>query len=320
MRERLRDLPRGTRVVALLVLVVPVALWLLLVWDTRPYSAQDIEADRARVEALPAYDRAVEDCWASWGGLSDWGSLGPVQLAPSTCEEIAFAEHTAITREPLSLGAGASLWVTLALAALAFLVGTRWPTGSGARALLANAGRLLALSAVTALAISLVWWWGLESVAEHRRLEGTQGPYGVAMRAAAFVGFSAVLGLACTQLLRGTVGRIVVLSVTATALGLVVLVARPVAPWLPVLNVRAFLVGDESYDIPRDQVVCTPSDDETIWLYGELAYGAGLESCTPDHRTRTSGEAALYLGGGTIVLTTLASLTRARRRTATQPG
>ena len=290
---------------AVLALVVPTALWLLLVWDTRPYSDQEVEADRARVEALPAYQQDVEDCRSLVGDLG------------SACDEIAFTDHTGITREPLILVASESLWVTLGLAALAFVIGVRWPRGRDVRGFVADGGRLFVLGAGTALAISLVWWWGLETIAEHRRLEVTQAPLGVALRAAAFVGGSTVLGLACAQLLRGMVGRVVALSVTAAALGLVMPVARPVAPWLPVLNAQAFLVGDASYAIPRDQVVCTPSEGYAIRVLpvGPAA-SSEFESCTPDHRIRTSGGAAVYLLGATSLLLAAAALTRSRRRTA----
>lgn len=293
MAPHVRDIPRPTRVIAMLVLVVPVVAWLALVWDTRPYSDEQIRADRERVEALPAYEHEVEECRAIFDDLG------------SACDEIAFAEHTAITRKELVLDAKASLWSTLGLAVLALVIGARWPGGTGVRGLLRAAVRLFALVSVTALVVGLAWWWGLEWVAEHRRLEHTAGPRSAALRGAVLVGLAAVVGFACAQL-RGALVRTVTISVVAVALGLVLLLARPVAPWLPALNVEALLLGDATYDVPRDQLVCIPAS--------ESAVGYPFEYCIPDERTRTGGEAALYLVGTTVVLLSVVALTRTRRR------
>ncbi|HEV2797684.1 MAG TPA: hypothetical protein VGV65_08695, partial [Nocardioides sp.] len=86
IRKHLRDLPRSTRLVAVLVLVVPVVALLAVVWSTRPYSPEEIAADRARVEALPAYQQDVEDCSAL------------LDVVGSGCAEYALAKHTSITR------------------------------------------------------------------------------------------------------------------------------------------------------------------------------------------------------------------------------
>lgn len=293
------------RLLATLVLVVPVVALLAVVWDTRPYSTEEIAADRARVEALPAYEQDVEECSAIMESMT------------SACAELAFAERTSITRDPLVLEARASRWVTLGLAGLALVVGARWPTGAGVRGLLTATTRLFVVATLSALVVSLLWWWGLEWVAEHRRLENTDGPGGVALRASLVVGLSAVVGLACAQL-RGAVVRIVAVSVAVVALGLVLLVARPVAPWLPVLNVQALLLDGAEYDIPRDQAVCAPATYDGPPLIGAVV-PHHYEYCAPDHRTRTSGAAALYLVGTTLVLLSAAALTRTRRRSRPRP-
>ena len=290
MEMRPAHLSRFARWVAVLAVVVPLAVWLTLVWQTRPYSAEEIRADRDRVEALSAYERDVEDCRATVGDLG------------SGCDELAFAEHTTITREELVLDPGVSLWATLGLAALALVVGARWPGGTGVRGLLRAAVRMFALSSVAALVIGLTWWWGLEWVAEHRQLDHVAGPRGAALRAAVLVGLAAVVGFACAQL-RGVVVRTLTISLVALALGLVLLLARPVAPWLPPLNVEALLLGEATYDIPNAQVVCTPA-----------VVGYPFDYCPFDERTRTGGEAAIYLVGTTLVLLWAAALTRTRRR------
>ncbi|MCF6379323.1 hypothetical protein L2K70_17055 [Nocardioides KLBMP 9356] len=304
IRATLRELPRTSRVALVLMLVVPTLTWLVVVWHTRPYSAEQVEADRARVEALPAYVRDVAECQALLGELG------------AGCGEITFAEYTSITREPLTLESGRSLWAVLGVAAMALAVGARWPSGTGVRDLLASAARVLVLGSVASLAISAVWWWGLEWIAERRDLADTEGPGGVSLRASVLVGLSGVMGVAVPQLVRGGLMRFVAVPLACTGLGLVLLLARPVAPWLPPLNVHALLVGGADYAIPPDQVVCTPPGPDrsvfTTW-FGSSSTG---EYCPPAERTRTTGEALLYLTVTTLVLTAAAVLTRVRRRPA----
>jgi hypothetical protein len=296
MRERLRDLPGSLQMAALLMIVVPALLWLFLVWDTRPYSPEEIAADRARVEAKHDPDGYPTACLSF------------------RCFRIDTHE-TYLEREELSLGGGGpSKWVTLSLAALVFVIGTRWPTGAGARAFLARAGGVFAFGTITALAISLAWWWGLEWIAEQRGLEDTSGPDEAARRASLVVGLSGVVGLAVAAQMRGALSRVVSISAAAVAFGVVVLIANPLEPWLPIFNVEAFLYGDQSYDIPRNEIVCTPSDTETrMWIGENLAYISTPDICTPYFRTRTNDDAAVYLFGLTGALLSAACLTRVRR-------
>jgi hypothetical protein len=273
MRERLDTLPRSVRVAAVLMVVVPALLWLFLVWDTRPYSYEEIAADRAHVEASPSYERAVDECSSSSMVLPSLSLDGPgfVFPTPSQCREKAFETFTSLTRNPVQIGGEARDTGSLALlsmAAAALIVGVRWRAGPGAGAFLRRVGKVFLLGTIAALVAGTSWWWGLDWIAERRGVMDSAPPAQFIVSGATLVGLTGVVGLALRALLRGSLRRIVTISAAAVALGLVALVARPIQPWLPLLNVEAFLAGGENYDIPPDQVVCTPTDHDTLTRIG----------------------------------------------------
>lgn len=307
MREHINAVPRSARVAALLMLAVPAVLWLFLVWDTRPYSREEIAADRARVEALPAYDRAVEDCYFPNFSLAE------------ACERLAFEKHTAITREVEILRTSAHKWALLSMVVLVLLIGFRWPAGAGHRSFLARSGGVFAFGTITALAVGLAWWWGLELIAEQRGLEDTEGPPELARRMALLVGLTGAIGVATRVLIGGPGRAIATLSLAAVALGVAVLTLQPMEPWLPPLNVEAFLYGDQTYDVPRTEPCEPPTDDQPLIPVPFGNDGIFIVSprlCLDPTLTRTSEGAALYLfslAGIPVIAAALASVRRRGR-------
>lgn len=317
MRERLDALPRRVRVAAVLMFVVPAVLWLFLVWDTRPYSPEEIAADRERVEASSAYERTVDECSSSSIVMPSLVLDGPgfAFPTPSDCRKKAFETLTSLTRKPVQVGDDVRNTGSLALlsmAAAALIMGARWRAGPGAGAFLRRAGKIFLLGTIAALVAGTSWWWGLDWIAERRGVMDGSPPGQFIVSGATLVGLTGVVSLAVHALLRGPLRVVATLSTAAVVVGAVVLLAHPLEPWLPMLNLEAFLFGDEEYRRAPEVVSC----DHVAWpsIYGSPAPASDSDVCTSHHGIRTSGQAAIYLFGVVGVLVAAASLTKLRRR------
>lgn len=316
MRERLGALLPVHRSTAVLMLAVPAVLWLFLVWDTRPYSREEIEADRAAAERDPAFARTVEACELLNVGVPSWTGDGFVTRYSSTgrCRGLALDTLSSLTREPLPVDEpwGAGTWLLVSMAAAMLLVGARWQPTPGVRSFLPRAGKVFLLGTVSAFVVGSTWWWALGWIAERRGVLDTGKPMYFITGGALLVGLAGVVGLALAVLLRGPVRVVATLTLGSVALGLAVLTLRPLEPWLPPLNIEAFLFGAAEYPRAPEVVSC----DHLYWpsIYGSPDPASVSDVCTSNSGTRSSGPAAVYLFSSTLILTAAAALASVRRR------
>ena len=319
MRERLGALLPVHRSTAVLMLAVPLVLWLFLVWDTRPYSPDEIAVDRAAAERDPAFAQTVEACESLNVGVPSWTGDGFVTRYSSNghCRAQALDALSSLTRQPLPVDEpwGAGTWLLVSMSAAMLLVGARWQPTPGARSFLRRAGKLFLLGTVAAFVVGSTWWWALGWIAERRGVLDTGKPMYFITGGALLVGIAGVVGLALAVLLRGPVRVVATLALVSVALGLTVLTLRPLEPWLPPLNIEAFLFGAAEYDRPRADITCTPSTHEMLIRIGEhRASVPAPDVCTDRYLTRSSEQAAVYLFSSTFILIAAASLASVPRR------
>ncbi|EON23463.1 MULTISPECIES: hypothetical protein [Nocardioides] len=317
MRARIGALPPVSRTTAVLMLAVPLVLWLFLVWDTRPYSPEEIAADRAAAESAPGFARTLAECEASVYPRDVWTGSGFTTISPSTshCRRDALEAHSSLTREPLGTDdhPGTVVVILLSMPAAMLLVGVRWQPAPGARAFLRRAGKVLLLGTVVAFVVNSTWWWALGWVAERRGVLHLSTPMQFISGHALLVGLTGVVGLTAGVLLRGPVRAVSTLATAAVAIGVVVLLAHPIEPWLPLLNIEAFLSGGAEYDQPPREVSCAS-------LYGSSIPGSGSLTCTDRRANHSFRFAGLYFFGLTGILVAAAALANTRRRGTPQPA
>lgn len=285
------------------LIVVPAVLWLFAVWNTRPYSPEEISADRARVETTR--DSAPDTCNSQFCFDSS-----PV---PDTYLE---REALDLTPEPWDVSALA----VLAMAAICLLIGALWPPAPGIRQFLRRAALVGTGTWLVAAEVGVFWWLGLSWISSRRGIhlaEFGEGPWFFVQCAALLVGLAGLTGVAARVLVGGGTRAVLTVAGVAVAAGVVLLSANPIDPWLPHLNVEAFLFGDVSYVGPPESEVCT---------LHEGGFDRPREFCTREG-TRTTGASALYLLASSGVLVAAASLTsgvvaargKITDRRATQP-
>lgn len=297
---------------AVTLLVLPTLLWLFVVWDTRPLSAEDVAADRARVEATVEYAEDLE--WCEWS------------FPTTDCERASLILNGAApARKALDLSPApwdVATLAVLAMAATSLLIGALWAPGPGVRGLLRRAATVAFATWLVAAEVGVLWWLGLGLSARMRGTDPFVGEetWSFVRYGALLVALAAVAGTSAGVLLRGRLRVVLTLAGAAVAAGVVLLLPRaPIDPWLPPLNVEAFLFGGAVYGGPPEAERCTlPDEDFPLLVFpgpGTSAPGPGY--CTRDV-TRTTGAAATYLVGWSGVLlltaTTATAMTSRRRR------
>ncbi|MQW77285.1 hypothetical protein GHK92_15530 [Nocardioides sp. dk4132] len=302
IRVELTRLRWRRAVVALVALafVIPAAIGLARVWDTRPPSAQE----QARIDQMIAEQtdrkstqRQLAKCVAD---PDEWG-VEPGDDPVASCEEWILPQPQWFGPPVLDLDQDREengLVVILVLGGIALLAGATfaghdWASGSMSNQLLfeprrtrvwlakaaAVTGTMFALAAVVATG----WWLSLYAVARSRDLaipdgllrEGLeQGLRGAALAAAA-----ALLGFALTMLFRSTVATIGILFAVVLAGGLLMAALGLGGRWTPDNNLAAVVQNGTTYyvDVPPacDQAQVPAGVDCSGERDLSLAQGAG---------------------------------------------
>lgn len=299
-------MPRPVQALAAALVLVPTLLWLVAVGVSRPPSPEDVEADLARVESTAEYADALASCPRSMGVLP--------------CERFAYRVTSDLDRVPFDLSPepwDVATVAVLATAGASLLLGALWRPGPGVRSFLRRTLLVATGTWLVAAEIGVFWWlglswvgrsWGLDTVIPDRT-------WSFVRHGALLVSLGAMAGAALGVLLRGHLRTLLSVSGAAVVAGAVLLLADPVDPWSPVLNVEAFLHGDASYLGPPEAEGCT-EPDELLPLRIHPGFGAPFPRafCTREV-TRTTGAAATYLAGWTGLLLLVAlTVTAASRR------
>ena len=315
---------------AVLVLVaacalIPVFIFGVTAWDTRPVSASEVaEAQRlADQEAEQDYVQdQLADCIAD---PEQFAGPGAVTDDPqATCEDMLLPRADwFISRQPLEpsqlvrdLGTALPmiLCVLLLLAGSTF-VGADWNSGSMSNQLLfesrrtrvwaAKAGAVALVAAVTGLVVQVLFWLAVTALARSRDIGlsadvGDSLP-GIVGRGTLVVVGGAVLGYSMTMFFRSTVATLGILFAVAVA-GTFVIAILPLGGdnerWMLHTNVAAVVQHGADYYNSQQEVTCVGDG-------GEMA-------CTGQSRLSVWGGAA-YLGLLLAVATAAGLLTFRRR-------
>lgn len=272
---------RWRRAVLLLLaaaVLVPALLWVGTVWETRPYTDQQVADARAEARRSPGFQQEVDACTARPRRFGVDVPTGTTTFA--ACERQILEWYADLHRPTLSMDyllEGSGLGVVAVMAALLALagatyVGADWTSGSMSNQLLFEPRRwriyvakALAIT-LTALVLALVaqalWWGGMGLVSTARDLAVAEGTvaevWQQVLRGSAFVALAALGGYAVTMLFRsmvGTLGLLVALVVGATFLIGVLPLDAP-ERWMPHLNVLAWIRGGATYYDPSAMIAC----------------------------------------------------------------
>ena len=252
--------------------LVPALVWAGLMWNSRPYSAAEIERVKADIAAMNA--EQVADCKAHPENWFGGGNLSPEKVA-RRCEQIFGdpASQFYLDRSPLDVASartdtGAGL-ITI-LAGLVMLIGTTfvghdWNSGSMSNQLLFEPRRIRVWSAkaLIVFAVGLVvsalvlagFWAATRAVAAQRDLKIPEGTWDLirdsAMRGALLIALAGVGAYALTMLFRSTVATLgIMFGVSVGGSILVAVILRDHAErWMIFNNVYAWLFkGYDYYD------------------------------------------------------------------------
>ena len=309
---------RWRRAVILLLLaavIVPVVIWAVTAWNTRPASDADLATARAELEQ-PYNQRQLRRCE---NHPREYGAGGSDDVR-AACE--AMIMSWTLYREPLSLSqerrAGSGVAVVVTLTVLMVLAGTTfvghdWNSGSMSNQLLfeARRGRIWAAKGLAVFVVGLVvaglvltaYWTGLWMLSESRGLDPTDSnvseAYQQALRGTVFVAFAGLGGYALTMFFRSTVATLGVLFGVSL-----------LAPLM------LTLIGFNGYErwLPQSNVAAVINDGATYWVDEPCSDGpAGIEgTCSEPRRLSLAGGSA-YLGG-LLLLAAVPSVVSFRRR------
>ena len=296
---------RAVQILVLIAVAVPVVVFAITAWNTRPYS----EAEQAEFQAQVERDtssrdtqQSLKDCIADPDGFG----VPPGADVQATCEDYILPRPEWYGfRQPLDLtnerenGSGpvviALLTVLLVLAGTTF-AGHDWNTGSMSNQLLFEPRRgrvwlvkalaVTLVSGVLAAAVLAAYWTGLWVLANARGLDPSghsvwEG-YQQGIRGTALAALATLAAYALTMLFRSTVATLGVLfGLSILAPILLALIAFPNNErWMPHTNIAAVILDGTTY-------------------YGEMV-------CSGD--TCNSSERELTLAGGSEYLLGLAAL------------
>lgn len=303
MAVRRPDVPRQVARLGVALIVVPAVLWLFAVWNTRPYSPEEISADRARVEATR--DSAPDMCNSQFCFDSS-----PV---PDTYLE---REALDLTPEPWDVSALA----VLAMAAISLLIGALWPPAPGIRQFLRRAALVGTGTWLVAAEVGVFWWLGLSWISSRRGIhlaEFGEGPWFFVQCAALFVGLAGLTGVAARVLVGGGTRAVLTVAGVAVAAGVVLLSAKPD---------RSMAATPQRRGVPVRRCVLLRSSRVRGLHASRRGFRRPREFCTREG-TRTTGASALYLLASSGFLVAAASLTsgvvaargKITDRRATQP-
>lgn len=313
---------RAILILGAVAVVVPTIIGVVLVLDTQPPSASEIDRAQAQLErdlADPGYEQSIQDCIAA---PEEW--LGEPEVAAedieAVCRESVGPRLEWYLYSPqLDLDSerenGSGIAVSLIIGLAMMLLGTTftgydWASGSVSNQLLfeTRRHRVWAAKAVVVTGIGLLvgavvlstYWLALGAVASSRDRLGD----GVLLdclqmgwRAALLAGVAALMGFALTMLFRSTVATLGILFGIALAGGIVLSVLGIEGRWNPAYNVGAVILDGLTY---YDEVACSPEEAQ----YGDF--------CTAE-REVTLTEGAGYLGTAVVVAGAVSLLTFRRR-------
>jgi len=265
---------RWRRAVLLLVaasFVIPAFVFAGTVWNSRPYSDQEIADARASATSQPGFEREVQRCEKH---PRRYGA----EVA-ADCEELMISNWSSLYREPLRVrnelrgnmpGVITTVAILLMLSGATF-VGADWASGSMSNQLLFEPRRIrvwLAKAAAVGLAATLLavivqtlYWAGIYLVSDLRDLTPPAALKDDVMwmtaRGTFVIALAAVAGFAMTMLFRSTVFTLGLLFVVAVA-GTFIVAVLPLGGqndrYMIPTNVAAVIQGKVTYwvDPPAD--------------------------------------------------------------------
>ena len=225
---------RWRRAVLLLVaaaVVIPALVWATTVWNTRPYSEEDLRQAREQAMSQPGFERELIRCEKRpqrYGAES-----------AAACEQLMISNWSGLYRPQLTIrnelgGTGPGVVTTVAVLLMlagATFVGADWASGSMSNQLLFEPRRLAVWSAkaaavgmgatVVGLVTQALFWLGIYLVSAQRGLDPPPALRDdvawMIARGTFVIALAAVAGFALTMLFRSTVATLGLLFAVAVA-------------------------------------------------------------------------------------------------------
>jgi ABC-2 type transport system permease protein len=293
---------RWRRAVILLLaccFLVPALIWAGLAWNTRPYSADELDQLRADAETMHAAQ--ISDCVAHPENYFPPKPHLSTKKIERRCEKLMTFDSDAIylDREALSPAQerhGTGFAVITILAALAMLVGTTfaghdWNSGSMSNQLLFEPRRLRVWAAkatvifvvglVTSVAVLAAYWGAIWWLANSRDIAVSAHAWELirnsAGRGALLTALAGLGGYALTMLFRSTVASLGILFAVAVggSLVMVAVLGDGAERWLLPSNVSAVVNNGYDYYSGNPQGCFTGTEDAcTQMAHLSLADGA----------------------------------------------
>lgn len=258
---------RWRRAVLLLVaaaVVIPALVWVTTVWNTRPYSEEDIRQAREQAASQPGFERELTRCEKRprrYGAES-----------AAACEQLMISNWSGLYRPELTIrhelsGTGPGVVTTVAVLLLlagATFVGADWASGSMSNQLLFEPRRA-AVWSVKAAAVGLgatvvglltqaLYWAGIYLVSAQRGLDPPSALLDdvawMVARGTFVIALAAVAGFALTMLFRSTVatlGLLFAVSVAGTFAVAVLPLGGQNERYMVHANVAAVIQGRYTY-------------------------------------------------------------------------
>jgi len=314
---------RAVQILVITALLVPVLVFAITAWNTRPYSEAEQAQFQAQMERETNSDetqQSLRDC------LDDPDTYGvPAgEDVQQTCEDYVLPQAQWYGyRESLDLanerenGSGpvvvALLMVLVVLAGTTF-AGHDWNTGSMSNQLLFEARRsrvwltkglaVMLASGVLAAVVLAAYWTGLWVLAAGRGLDPSSHAvwegYQQGIRGAVLAALCALAAYALTMLFRSTVATLGVLFGLSIMVPIVfALIDFPDNQrWMPQTNIAAVILDGTTY-YDSNSYSCTTTSD-------------GQEVCDGEHELSLAGGSAYLLG--LLALAAVPSVVTFRRR------
>jgi hypothetical protein len=318
---------RAVQILVLIAVLVPVVVFAITAWNTRPYSAAEQADFQAQVERDTKSKSTQDDLKTCIANPDDYG-VPPGEDVRATCEGWILPQPEWYGfRQPLDLvderEQGSGPVVIALLSVLLVLVGTTfaghdWNTGSMGNQLLFESRRgrvwltkglaVVVVSAVLAAGVLAAYWTGLWALASSRGLDPSSHSvwegYQQGIRGTVLAALCALAAYALTMLFRSTVATLGVLfGLSILAPILMALIAFPNNErWMPQTNIAAVILDGTTY---YGDMTCTSTTDEL---------GNEIQECgdSAEHRLTLAGGSAYLLG--LLALAAVPSVYTFRRR------